>query len=82
MLLLREVAEDVAATPISLGHHVEEKWLNVEIERLVFQEQLGHQTQVLAVDFVLFSVHFEHGEMILAVNFISRRMLPCANTLQ
>ena len=77
-----EVAKDVAATPISLRHHVEEERVDIEIERFVLQEQLGHQTEVLAVDFVLFSVHFEYREMILAVNFISRRMLPRANTPQ
>ena len=72
----------MAATAIGLRHHVEEERLDVEVERLVLQEQFGHQTEVLAVDFVLFSVYFEHGEMILAVNFVSRRMLPRANTLQ
>ena len=71
----------MAATAVRLGHHIEEKWLNVEIECLVLQEQLGHQAEVLAVDLVFFSVHFEHGELVFAVDFVSRRVFPCADTL-
>ena len=71
----------MAATAVCLGHHVEEKGLNVKVECLVLQEQLGHEAEVLAVDFVFFSVHFEDRELVLAVDFVSRRVLPCADTL-
>ena len=62
VFLLGEVAKDVTATTVRLRHHVEEERLNVKIERLVLQEQFGHQAEVLTVDFVLFSVHFKDGE--------------------
>ena len=82
VFLLGEVAKDVAATTVRLCHHVEEERLHVKIECLVLQEQFGHQAEVLAVDFVLFSIHFKDGELVLTVDFVSRRMLPCADTLQ
>ena len=61
----------MAAKATGLRHHVEEERLDIEIERFVLQEEFGHQTEVLVIDFVVFSVHFKYREMILAVNFIS-----------
>lgn len=34
---------------VECGHHVEEEGVRVIVERLVVQEQLGHQTEVLTV---------------------------------
>ena len=50
----------MAALAVRLGHHVEEKGVHVEVERLVLQEQLGHETEVLTVNFEPFSVDLEH----------------------
>ena len=49
VLLLAEVADEVAALGVGDGHDVEEEGLHVEVERLVVQEELGQQAQVLAV---------------------------------
>ena len=47
---LGEVADQVAAGVVCLGHDVEEEGLHVVVQRLVVQEQLGQETEVLAVD--------------------------------
>ncbi len=47
---LGEVANHVTAVAISLRHHVEEEGLDIVVQRLVVEKQLGQQTQVLAVD--------------------------------
>ena len=49
VLLLAEVADEVAPFCVCNGHDVEEEGLHVEVERLVVQEELGQQAQVLAV---------------------------------
>ena len=40
----------MAAGVVCLGHDVEEEGLHVVVQRFVVQEQLGQETQVLAVD--------------------------------
>lgn len=46
---LGEVAHDVEALAVILGHDVEEEGVCVIVQRLVVQEALGQQTQVLGV---------------------------------
>ena len=70
LLLLGEVAHDVVAAVVHLAHHVEEEWVRVVVERLVVQEQLGQQAQVLGVVLVLASVNFKEGNGILSVDLI------------
>lgn len=43
VLLLGEVAHQVAALGVVLGQHVEEERFHVVIQRLVVEEQLGQQ---------------------------------------
>ena len=50
----------MAASTVRPCHHIEKKWLYVEIESLVFQEELGHETEMLTVHFVFLSVDFKH----------------------
>lgn len=47
---LGEVADEVATFAVVLGQDVEKEGLHIIVEGLVVQEQLGQQTQVLAVD--------------------------------
>lgn len=47
---LGEVSDDVRPLSVHLGEDVEDKGLHVEVKRLVIQEQLSEQTQVLTVD--------------------------------
>ena len=49
VLLLAEVPHEVRAVLVLLAQHVEEEVLDVEVKRLVVQEELGQQAQVLAV---------------------------------
>ena len=50
----------MAALLVHLCQNVEQKWLHVEVEGLVVQEQFGRQTEVLAVDLVVTAIHFKH----------------------
>lgn len=57
---LGEVSNHVTTSRVILCHDIEEKWLNSEIESLVLQKQLRHQTQALTVDFVLLAIYLKH----------------------
>lgn len=46
---LAEVPDQVSASLVHLTEHVEEEGVHVVVQRLVVQEQLGQQAQVLAV---------------------------------
>ena len=46
---LGEVANQVGAVAVNLGEDVEHERVHVKVERLVIEEQLGQQTQVLAI---------------------------------
>lgn len=81
MFLFGEVAKDVTATTVRLCHHVEEEWLHVKVERLVFKEEFGHETEVLTIHLVLLPVHFKHGQLALPVNLVAGWVSPCANIL-
>lgn len=59
VFLLAEVADEVAAVPVVLRHRVKEERLDVVVEGLVVEEQLGQQAQVLAVDLVDVAVDLE-----------------------
>ena len=43
---------------VDFAENVKEKWLNIKVEGLVIQKELGDQAQVLCIDLVLFSIHF------------------------
>ena len=73
---LGEVSHEVAACVVCLSHDIEQEGLHVVVQRLVVEEQLGQQTQILAVDLVLLAVYFKHRYGSLPVHFISRGMLP------
>lgn len=47
---LGEIPDEVTPRVVCLGHHVEEKRLHVIIQSFMIQEELGEETQVLAVD--------------------------------
>ena len=44
---------------ISLTKYVEEKGVHIIVQRLVVQEQLGKEAQILAVDLVLAAIHLK-----------------------
>ena len=61
---------------VILSENIKEKGVNVVVQRLVVQEQLGQVAQVLAVQLMSISINFPKGQLIFAitVNFISWRM--------
>ena len=66
----------MAPLAVVLGQDVEEEGLHVIVERLVVQEELGQEAQVLAVDLARHAVHLEDGEVVLAVDLVRRRVVP------
>ena len=79
---LGEVSQDVAPLRVALRHDVEEKRLNVKVERLVIEEELGHQAQALAVHLVQLSVDLEGGDLALAVDLVAGGVAPRADGLE
>lgn len=49
----------MTSTIVALGHDVKQEWLDVVVERLVVEEHLGQQAEILTVDLVLASIHLE-----------------------
>lgn len=74
-LLLGEVSNKMTAELVIFGHDIEEKWLNIVIQRLGSQEQFGKKTKILAVYRILPSIDLEDGNGFVAVYFIAWRML-------
>ena len=72
----------MAPLRVALRHDVEEKRLNVEVERLVIKEELGHQAQALAVHLVQLSVDLEGGDLALAVDLVAGGVAPRADGLE
>ena len=68
----------MASGLVGVGHDVKEKRLDVEIQRLVIEEEFGQEAEILTIHFVLFAVHFEHGDFAFAVNLVARGMAPNA----
>ena len=52
-------------------HDVKEERLNVKVEGLVAQEQLGQQAEALAILLVAFPANLEHGDRLLPVDFVA-----------
>ena len=46
---------------VTLAHHVEEEGVSVVVERLVVEEELGEEAEVLRVRLVLAAVDLEEG---------------------
>ena len=50
----------MTALLVHLRQDVEEEGLHVEVERLVVQEELGHEAEILAEDLVVTAVDLKH----------------------
>ena len=62
----------MAAELVVGGKDVEEEGFDVVVERLVVEEELGEETQVLAVDLVGVAVHLEDGQVVASVDLVGR----------
>ncbi len=60
-----------------LGEHVEHEGFHLEAE-LVLNEELRKEDETLRVVFVLRTVHFEHGQVLVAVHLGTGRRNGCA----
>mmetsp|Transcript_9408 Transcript_9408/g.25476 ORF Transcript_9408/g.25476 Transcript_9408/m.25476 type:complete len:234 (+) Transcript_9408:1227-1928(+) len=67
LLLLAKVSDNMMPVLVDLAQHVEQERIHVIIERLVVQEQLGQQTQVLTVNLGLPAIHLKHGDLRVGV---------------
>ena len=63
---------------VILGEDIEQERLHVIVERLVVEEQLDEQAEVLTVDLVGVPVHLEHGHAVLPVDLHPGRVAPRA----
>ena len=71
----------MGSSTVPLSQHIEQKRFHVKVESFVLKEQLGHETQVLAVHLVLLSIHLKEGEALVSVDLVARGMMPRADTL-
>ena len=81
-IYLGEVPDHVTALRVKLGHDVEEERLHIKVERLVLEEELGHETETLAVDLVLLPVHLKHRGLPVPVDLPAWRVTPRAHRLK
>jgi hypothetical protein len=72
----------VTAELVVFGHDVEEKRLDVIVERFGAEEELGEETKILAVHGVLAAVDFEDGYGAFSVDFVAWWMLGWAFELE
>ena len=72
----------MAALLVVESKYVEEEGLDVVVQRLVVEEQLGQQAQVLTVDLADVAVHLEHGDATAAVDLVGRWVLQATLLLQ
>ena len=68
-------------TTTRTSEDVKEEGLDVVVQRLVVQEELGQQAQVLAVHLVVLAVHLKHAQAAVAVDFVPRRVAQVALAL-
>ena len=66
---LREVPHDVASLLVHLSQYVEQEWFDVKVECLVVQKEFGHETEVLAVDLMITTIHLKHRYCTLHVQY-------------
>ena len=57
---------------ITLAHDIKEEGVRVVVQSFVIKKQLGKETQVLGVVFVLSSVNFKERNGIFPIDFITR----------
>ena len=59
---------------VPLHEHVEQERLHIVVERLVVEEELREQTQLLAVALLQLPVHLEHRQRAVLVDLVARRV--------
>jgi hypothetical protein len=60
------------------SQNVEQKRLNIEIQGFVVNKKFGNQTQISAINTRRVSIYFKNGQVVIAVDFVARRILQFA----
>ncbi len=60
--------------PVHLTENVKEKRAYIKVEGLVVQKELGQETQVLTVQFMVLSIHLKDGQDSLPIDLLARRL--------
>ena len=68
----------MVAAIIATGHDIIQERLRVIAHFLVVQKQLREQAKILRILPLLAAVNFVHGDTVLPVDFVARRMKPAA----
>ncbi len=64
----------MAAVFIARGHAIEEKGVNVVVERFVIEEELAKETEIAAPPALTTAINLEKGNEIIPIDFITWRM--------
>lgn len=61
-----EVSDGVATLGIADSHDVEEKRLDVVVQRFMIEEEFSQQAEILTILLVPFAVHFPHAYLVFS----------------
>ena len=70
-LFLREISDNVGSGVVDGTYDVEPKGIDIVVQSLVVQKELGQKAEVLAVNLVVLSIDFVDTQSQLAVYFCS-----------
>lgn len=59
---------------VPLRQHVEQEGVDVVVESLVIEEELGQKAEVLAKVSRSLAIDFKHGNIVTSIDFVPRRM--------
>lgn len=62
----------MAAGFVASRHTIEQEWVDIVVKRLVVEEELAQETQVPAPGALATAVDFKEGDIVVAVNLITR----------
>ena len=74
LLFLAEVSNEMAATLVARGHAVEEKRIDIVVEGLMVEEELGKETEIAAPGTLPPAVYLEEGDGVVPVDLVARRV--------
>jgi len=66
---------DVIPFIIDFTQDIEEERVDIIVQGLMIQEELGKQAQILAVDLVLLPIHLKDRQVLITINLFSRGVL-------
>ena len=70
-LLPREIPHQMISHGIVLAEDVEVEGVDVVVQGLVIEEELGNETQVLAIGLLVLCVHLKHRDTVISVDLVA-----------